>query len=255
MERPLIFITNDDSVGANGLQTMIDVARQVGRVIVVAPESTQSGMSHAITMTSPLYLRHVRQEQDLEIYACAGTPVDCVKLAFDYLLKEEPALILSGVNHGSNSAVSVLYSGTMAAAIEGSSYNIPSLGFSVTDHDPEADFTQYIPFIRQIIDHVLNATIELPFCLNINIPNVSAENIAGIRACRQTRGFWREEFEKRSDPRGRDYFWLTGSFQNMEPDAQDTDEWALAHNYIAIVPIQVDLTSYRQLEHIEKWKF
>ena len=251
----MIFVTNDDGVGASGLRTMIDVARKVGRVIVVAPEDAQSGMSHAITMTRPLYLRRVREEEGLEVYACAGTPVDCVKLAFDYLLKEEPALILSGVNHGSNSAVSVLYSGTMAAAIEGSSYGIPSIGFSVTDHDPTADFGDYRDYIGRIVDQVMAATITLPFCLNVNIPNVSPAEIAGIRAGRQARGFWREEFEKRCDPRGRDYFWLTGSFQNMEPDAQDTDEWALQHNYISVVPIQVDLTSYPQLERIGDWRF
>ena len=231
--------------------------RPLGRIIAVAPENGQSGMSHAITMTRPLYLTKVEEEEGVEIYACSGTPVDCVKIAFDSLLlnKEMPALILSGINHGSNSAVNVLYSGTMAAAIEASFYNIPSIGLSLLDHSPDADFTTVNGYIPQLVETVLHKNPECPFCLNINFPNLPADQIKGIRPCRQTRGYWREEFERRQDPRGKDYYWLIGYFNNAEPEAEDTDEWALKHGYISVVPIQVDLTNYKQLGDLKDWSF
>jgi 5'-nucleotidase len=214
-------------------------------------------MSHAITMTRPLYLTKVEEEEGVEIYACSGTPVDCVKIAFDSLLlnKEMPALILSGINHGSNSAVNVLYSGTMAAAIEASFYNIPSIGLSLLDHSPDADFTTVNGYIPQLVETVLHKNPECPFCLNINFPNLPADQIKDIRPCRQTRGYWREEFERRQDPRGKDYYWLIGYFNNAEPEAEDTDEWALKHGYISVVPIQVDLTNYKQLGDLKDWSF
>lgn len=256
-KKPLIFLTNDDGVQAKGLNTLIDTLRPLGRLLVVAPEEGQSGMSHAITMTRPLYLRKLKEEKDLTVYACNGTPVDCVKIAFDYLLldQEQPDLILSGINHGANSAVNVLYSGTMGAAIEGSFYDIPSIGVSLLDHAHDADFTAIEQFLLPIIEKVMNSPLRYPFCLNINVPNLPADQIRGLMFCRQNRGYWREEFERRQDPRGQDYYWLSGSFQNIEPDATDTDEWALQHGYISIVPIQVDLTNYKQLEHLKTWEF
>lgn len=255
--KPLIFITNDDGVNAKGFNSLIEKVRPIGRIIAVAPERAQSGMSHAITMAHPLYLEKVRDEDGLEVYSCSGTPVDCVKIAFDSLMlgQEMPALILSGINHGSNSAINVLYSGTMAAAIEASFYDIPSIGLSLLDHDLDADFTGALEFAPKIIEYVLNEQTERPFCINVNIPNVPPEDIKGIMACRQNRGYWREEFEKRADPRGRDYFWLTGYFHNMELEATDTDEYALRNNYISVVPIQVDLTNYGQLRVIKKWEW
>lgn len=253
--KPLIFVTNDDGVNAKGFNALIDRVRPMARIIAVAPERAQSGMSHAITMAHPLYLYKIRDEEDLVVYSCSGTPVDCVKIAFDSLMlgREMPSLILSGINHGSNSAINVLYSGTMAAAIEASFYDIPAIGFSLLDHDHDADFSGALEFVTRITERVMNESVEKPFCINVNIPNVPAEEIKGIMPCRQNRGYWREEFEKRVDPRGRDYFWLTGYFHNMELDATDTDEYALRNNYISIVPIQVDLTNYRQLESIKKW--
>lgn len=249
MKRPLIFITNDDGVGARGLRTAIEVARRFGRVIVIAPETTQSGMSHAITMYSPLLLRTVEKSEDLTIYACSGTPVDCVKMGYDYLFADErPTLNISGVNHGSNSAINVLYSGTMGAAIEASFYDSPSIGFSLDDHSSNADFDGSAIAVEKIVGDILGARIDEPICLNVNIPKLRPEQIKGHRVCRQNRGYWKEEFFCRQDPRGRDYFWLTGSFFNMEPDATDTDEWALANGYVSIVPIQVDMTNYRQIE-------
>ncbi len=252
--KPLIFVTNDDGVGAKGLDYAIGIARRLGRVVVVAPEQTQSGMSHAITMFRPLYLRLVKQVEDLTVYACSGTPVDCVKMAFDYLLQgERPALSISGINHGSNSAVNVLYSGTMGAAIEASFYDCPSIGLSLTDHDPEADFEDAARYAAQIAEKVLREQPALPFCLNVNIPALPPGGIRGIKICRQNVGYWKEEFERRLDPRGKDYYWLTGSFYNQEPHATDTDEWALSNGYVSVVPIQVDLTNYRQLEETKNW--
>ena len=214
-------------------------------------------MGHAITLTRPLYLKKVTDEPGLSVYACNGTPVDCVKIAFDCMMlgKEMPSLVVSGINHGSNSAINVLYSGTMGAAIEGGFYDIPSIGFSLLDHDEDADFSAALSYVRPIIERAMNSdALGRPLCLNVNVPNLPADQIKGIKACRQNRGFWREEFERRQDPRGQDYYWLTGYFHNTEPGAQDTDEWALDHGYVSIVPIQVDLTNYRQLERMKRWE-
>lgn len=251
MDERLILVTNDDGYDSKGLAAAIDVARAFGRVVAVAPERTQSGMSQAITMYSPLYLTKIRDEEGVEVYAFSGTPVDCVKMAFDYLLRDERVdLVISGINHGSNSAVNVLYSGTMGAAIEGSFYGCPSVGLSIDDHSPDADFEAAVAWGRRIVGDLLANEIELPLCLNVNIPRGKLAEIRGLRLCRQNRGFWREEFFRREDPRGREYFWLTGDFVNGEPDAEDTDEWALAHGYVAVVPVQVDLTDYRQLKNL-----
>lgn len=255
MKKPFIFITNDDGFDAKGLNELIETVRPMGRILVVAPEHSQSGMSHAITMNSPLFLRKIRDEEDLTVYACSGTPVDCVKMAFDSIMEETPDLALSGINHGSNSAVSVIYSGTMGAAIESSFYNIPSIGFSLLDHRPDADFSAATRYAARIIERVMNEEIELPLCLNVNIPDLPAEEIRGIRICRQNKGYWREEFERREDPRGRDYYWLKGIFQNQETDAVDTDEYSLDNGYVSVVPIQIDMTDYRQMDIMERWKW
>lgn len=252
MERPLIFITNDDGYNAKGLITVTETARKFGRVIVIAPEKTQSGMSQAITMYNPLYLRTIEESEDLSVYACSGTPVDCVKMGYDHLFKDErPSLNISGINHGSNSAINVLYSGTMGAAIEASFYGSPSIGLSLCDHDPDADFDASAIFAGKIIKDILNARVEGPLCLNVNIPAGRPEDIKGHRICRQNKGYWKEEFFCRKDPRGKDYFWLTGDFFNTEPDATDTDEWALANGYISVVPIQVDMTDYSRIEELK----
>ena len=248
----LIFLTNDDSYRSKGFEAAIEVARHFGRVIAIAPEAPQSGMSQAITIYNPLRLRKVRDEEGVTVYALNGTPVDCVKMAFDYLLTNEKVdLAISGINHGSNAAINVLYSGTMGAAIEASFYNIPSIGLSLTDHDPDADFEGAVKYGVEIVGKVLEKGVSLPCCLNVNIPNIPLAEIKGVRISRQTRGFWREEFFPRTDPHGREYFWLTGGFQNAEPAAEESDEWALANGYVAVVPIKVDMTEYRQLEELE----
>ena len=249
-----IFLTNDDSYRSKGFEAAIEIARKFGRVIAVAPDAPQSGKSQAITIYSPLYLRKVRDEEDVTVYSLNGTPVDCVKMAFDHLLCDEKIdLAISGINHGSNAAVNVLYSGTMGAAIETTFYNIPSIGLSLTDHDLDANFEGAIKYGTQIIEAVLaDDTLPRSLCLNVNVPNIPCEEIKGIRTSRQTKGYWREEFYKRTDPHGRDYFWLTGAFSNAEPQAEDTDEWALANGYVSVVPVQIDLTAYEQIEQLKK---
>lgn len=249
-QRPLIFLTNDDSYLSKGFRAAVELASEFGDVIAIAPERVQSGMSQAITINMPLFLREVERREGVEIYAFSGTPVDCAKVAFDHILANRKVdLVLSGINHGSNAAVNVMYSGTMGAAIEGSFYNIPSLGLSLDDHAADADFRGAVEYGRRIIASLLEHAEQLPrpLCLNVNVPRCDVEDIAGIRLCRQTRGFWREKFFRRQDPAGRDYFWLTGAFQNAEPEAEDSDEWALRNRYVAVVPVQVDMTDYRML--------
>ncbi len=248
MKERLIFLTNDDGFSAKGLARLIEVLREFGHIVVVAPETAQSGMSHAITMGNPLFLRKVSEEPGLEIYACSGTPVDCVKMGLDHLFADRRIdLVCSGINHGSNAAINVLYSGTMGAAIEGGFYDVPSIGFSLDDHYLDADFEAAGIVAHEIVKGILESKPATPLCLNVNVPVARPEDIKGIKVCRQCRGHWREEFFCRQNPWGRDYYWLTGDFKNAEPDATDTDEWALSHGYVSVVPIQVDLTDHTRL--------
>lgn len=248
----LIFVTNDDSYASKGFAAAIEVARRFGKVVAVAPEQVQSGMSQAITMHHPLFIRKVSESDDVAIYALSGTPVDCVKFAFDHLLADRKIdLTISGINHGSNSAVCVLYSGTMGAAIESSFYNIPSIGLSLLDHSADADFEAAVEYGTRVVESVLSNEIPRPICLNVNVPVLPLDQIKGIKVCRQTRGYWREDFFKREDPHGRTYFWLTGAFNNHEPEATDSDEWALANGYVSVVPVQVDMTDYSKIEHLK----
>ena len=254
-KKPIIFISNDDGYQALGFRRIVECAAKYGRVIAVAPEVTQSGKAHAITMYEPLHLDLRRDEENISVYSCSGTPVDCVKIAYDWLLPElgiKPDLNISGINHGSNAAINVLYSGTMGAAIEASFYGAPSVGLSLDDHRADADFDATIEFADKLIPALLGAKVETPLCLNINVPIARPEEIQGHRICRQTRGFWREEFFCRQDPRGRNYFWLTGGFCNHEPEAEDSDEWALKNKYIAVVPIKVDLTDHSRIPELKE---
>lgn len=248
-----IFITNDDGVAARGLKAIVEVASRYAYTLVIAPETSQSGMAHAITMYSPLYLREVERGDNFEIWACTGTPVDCVKMGYDHFFAgRRPLLNISGINHGSNSAISVLYSGTMGAAIEASFYGAPSFGLSLTDHSDSADFAASAAFADRFIPQMLRCRFDEPLCLNINVPVCEPQAIKGVKICRQNRGYWQEEFYCRTDPRGKEYFWLTGDFLNQEPEACDTDEWALAHNYISIVPVSVDMTNYKQFDTVDR---
>jgi 5'-nucleotidase len=212
-------------------------------------------MSHAITVKVPLRITKISEEEDVILYKCYGTPVDCVKMAFNHLLTCKPDLLVSGINHGSNASTSVFYSGTMGAALEGCINEVPSLGFSLLNLDHDADFTGARFYADLIIRKTLEEGLPETVCLNVNIPDGKRETIAGIRFCRQNRGYWREEFDKRTDPLGKHYFWLTGNFHNTEPEATDTDEWALEHQYVSIVPLQTDLTSYKTLKIIQNWNF
>ena len=251
----LIFVTNDDGYQAKGFAAAIEVAREFGRVVAVAPAEPQSGRSQAITMYDPLFLEQRRKEEGVEVYSLTGTPVDCVKWAFDYLFEEGAVdLVISGINHGSNSAINVLYSGTMGAAIEGSFYGCPSVGLSLTTHDADAEFESAKHYAREIIASVLENphSEKQPLCLNVNVPDIPLAEIRGLRICRQCRGLWREEFFPRETPNGRRYFWLTGAFNNYEPDAPETDEWALRNGYVAVVPVQIDMTAYDYMPYLER---
>jgi len=249
--RPLILIANDDGYRAGGLKALIEAARPFGDLLAVSSVESQSGMSHAITVKVPLHIEKHTEEPGFTMYVSNGTPVDCVKFALNKLIDRHPTLLLTGVNHGANSSVSVLYSGTMAAAIEGCMYHIPAIGFSLLDHSQNADFSPYIDYIRKIIETVLKNGLRRGVCLNVNIPNIPADNIKGIRVCRQARGYWIEEFVHRIDPNHREYYWLTGEYFNEEPDAEDTDEWTLKNGYISVVPVQIDMTCYQSIEKLK----
>lgn len=254
-QEKLFLVTNDDGIHAKGIKVLIDIVRKFGKVYVIAPQESQSGMSHAITVKTPIRIRKVVQEDYCSVFSCNGTPVDCVKLALNKLLDRRPDMIISGINHGSNSSASIVYSGTMAAAIEGCINGIPSIGMSLLDYSPDADFSDILQYAEKIILRALENGIPQGACLNVNFPVKNLEEIKGIKICRQTKGVWIEEFDQRTDPQNRTYFWLTGDFHNQEPDADDTDEWALRNNYISIVPVQPDLTSYSALPYLKKWKF
>ena len=249
-ERPLILVTNDDGIYAPGIKFLTSLATQFGRVIVVAPDKPQSGMGHAITINSTLRIEKTSYHQAELEYACSGTPVDCVKMAVNHILKKRPDLVLSGINHGSNSSINVIYSGTMSAAIEGALEGTPSIGFSLCDYSIEADFAQASKYISQIIKQALIHRMPKGVCLNVNIPKLKSDDIKGIKIVRQARANWVERFEERKDPYGRDYYWLTGEFVNFEPEALDTDEWALKNGFISVVPTQADLTAHAILKDL-----
>lgn len=242
-----ILITNDDGYQAPGIKILTEVARKFSNdIVVVAPTHSYSGMSHSITMGAPLFVQQIQQSEGVVIYSCTGSPVDCIKIALDELLKDEmPDMILSGINHGSNANISVIYSGTMGAATEGAFYGIPSLGLSYTDHNEQADMSVAALWAERVIEMYLANPGGL--CWNVNIPNITMDEVKGCKFCRQTRGVWREDFVKRTDPRGRAYYWMSGRFYNSEPEAEDTDEWALANGYVSIVPVKMDFTDYANL--------
>ena len=255
-DEKLILVCNDDGIHAKGLEALVDAARPFGKVLVVAPMEGQSGMSHAITIKVPLRLHRVKQDHEDKVswYVCNGTPVDCVKLALNRLVDRKPDLLVSGINHGGNASASIVYSGTMAAAMEGCINGIPSIGLSLLDVSREADFSTAQQFSHAIMQQCFADTLPQGICLNVNIPALPRNEINGIKICRQTRGLWKEEFDKRTDPASHDYFWLTGEFHNLEPDAEDTDEWALSHHFVSIVPVKIDLTSYETMIHIKEWE-
>ena len=248
----LILITNDDGLYATGLRTLIEVMEEFGKVVLVSTQESMSGMSMALTVKTPLRVKLLEETDRRMVYTCNGTPTDSIKLAVNQLLERKPDWVVSGINHGSNASVSVLYSGTMAAAIEGCLYGIDSVGFSMSDFSRTADFSICRKFIRIVMLKLTEMTLPKGICLNVNIPSVPENEIKGIKICRQSKGNWKEEFEKRKDPMGRTYYWLTGMFQNQEPESTDTDEWALANNYVSIVPVSVDMTAHSYIDILKE---
>lgn len=254
-QKPLILVVNDDGITAPGIRNLIKAVLPMGEVVVVAPDGPQSGMGHAITINSTLRADLVKiDDGPQKEYSVSGTPVDCVKLAVNVILDRRPDLIVSGINHGSNSSINVIYSGTMSAAVEGALEQIPSVGFSLCDYSWEADFEPSMPYIRQIISQVLEKGMPQGCCLNVNIPRANGQPYNGVKVCRQARANWEEEFDARKDPRGRNYYWLTGKFVNYD-NGQDTDEWALNNNFISVVPVTIDFTAHHAIQQLNAFDF
>ena len=235
-KRPVILITNDDGIASPGIRALVEEMQKLGDVVVVAPDSPQSGMGHAITLDDPLRMEHVEMFQGVESYQCSGTPVDCVKLAVDKIIRGKPDLCVSGINHGSNSSINVIYSGTMSAAMEAAIEGINAVGFSFLNYSFDADLSLPRKVALEVSIQVLKNGLPKNILLNVNVPNVSPSKYRGIKVCRQAVAKWQEEFRERVDPRGQKYYWLTGKFVNKD-QGEDTDEWALAHGFASVVPV------------------
>jgi 5'-nucleotidase len=249
-ERPVILITNDDGITAPGIRALVEAVKDMGQVVVVAPDSPQSGMGHAITIGSPLRLHKVDVFEGVESWQCSGTPADCVKLARDKVLHAKPDICLSGINHGANHSINVIYSGTMSAAMEAAIEGIPSIGFSSLDYSFEADFTLAQTVVREVTRRMLAQKMPEHFLLNVNIPKVAAADFKGIRICRQAYAKWEEDFDHRIDPRGKDYYWMVGKFRNMD-EHPGTDVDALKAGFASVVPVRIDFTDYQTKDWLE----
>jgi 5'-nucleotidase len=256
MTKPLILVSNDDGITSKGIKNLIEVMKKIGDVIVVAPNSPQSGKGHAITVGESLRLEeNTTLFEGVRAYECSGTPADCVKMARHFVLKEErqPDIIVSGINHGSNTSISVLYSGTMSAAIEGAIEGTPAIGFSLCDYGADPDFSHTLTYIEKLVRQVLEKGLPKGVALNVNFPKKKTEPFKGIRICRQANAKWVEEFDQRFDPNNRPYFWMTGKFVNFDK-GEDNDEWAIANNYVSVVPCQFDLTAHQAIPVLnEEW--
>jgi 5'-nucleotidase len=251
--KPLILVTNDDSISAPGIRTLIEVMSELGEVVVVAPDSPQSAMGHAITINSTLYINKVSIDgAKITEYSCSGTPVDCVKIAVNEILKRKPDLCVSGINHGSNSSINVIYSGTMSAAVEAGIEGIPAIGFSLLDYNWNANFNPIKSYVKKIAQEVLINKLPAGVILNVNFPKLEEEEIKGVKICRQANAMWQEKFDKRTSPMGKEYYWLTGEFINLDK-GNDTDEWALANGYVSIVPVQFDMTAHYAIKDLNNW--
>lgn len=255
MKKPLILVTNDDGISAPGLRTLVRCMSTIGDVIVVAPDSPQSGMGHAITINNTLHLDKVDIHDDngvMAAYSCSGTPADCVKIGLQEIVEQTPDIVVSGINHGSNASINVIYSGTMSAAIEAGIEGIPAIGFSVCDYTWDAHFDHAQNAITTIVKEALAHGIPKGVVLNVNIPKATDTPIQGIKICRQARANWKEKFDKRTSPMGKQYYWLTGTFELLDK-GEDTDEFALAKGYISVVPTQFDLTAHHVIQDINNW--
>ncbi len=251
-KKKLILITNDDGITAPGILFLSNLAKQFGDVCVIAPDKPQSGMSNAITLNATLRIDQSNLHKVYKEYSCSGTPVDCVKMAVNKFLDRKPDLVLSGINHGSNLSINVIYSGTMSAAIEGAIEGIPSVGFSLCDFAIDADFEQCEEVIKEIIQKMLSQDFKETVCLNVNIPKLKANEFAGVKVCRAARGNWIEEFDERIDPSGRNYYWLTGKFVNLEEGNVETDMYLSKKGYVTIVPVDFDMTNHTQIKKFTK---
>jgi 5'-nucleotidase len=252
--KPLILVTNDDGITAPGIRALIKVLNEIGDVVVVAPDSPQSAMGHAITINSTLYVSAVNIDEGKQIeYTCSGTAADCVKIAVNEILNRRPDICISGINHGSNSSINVIYSGTMSAAVEAGIEGIPAIGFSLLDYNWEADFEPAKEYVKKITKAALQNGLTKNVVLNVNIPKLKKDEIKGIKVCRQAKAQWKEKFDKRTNPQGRDYYWLTGEFV-VEDLGEDTDEWALKNGYVSVVPVQFDMTAHYAIQHLNEWK-
>jgi 5'-nucleotidase len=251
-EKPLILVTNDDGIHAKGLRELVEVIQFFGDVVVISSEIAMSGKSNAITVDQPLRVTPAEKIHDVTTYKSNGTPVDSVKLSFNSLLDRTPDFVVSGINHGANSSISIIYSGTMGAAIEGSLHGVPSIGFSLDDFSPDADFAKAKIIVAKVFQSVQENGLPPFTCLNVNIPKGKPK---GIKICRQAHGKWVEEFEKRTDPHGRDYHWLSGYFKNFEEESTETDIYALENNFVSVVPVTIDMTCYKTLDQLKAWKF
>ncbi|MFC4738797.1 5'/3'-nucleotidase SurE [Flavobacterium ponti] len=253
MKKPLILVTNDDSIVAPGIRALIEVMKEIGEVVVVAPDSPQSAMGHAITINDTITLSKVNLDKEIDKeYSCSGTPVDCVKIAVHEILKKKPDLCVSGINHGSNSSINVIYSGTMSAAVEAGIEGIPAIGFSLLDYSWDADFEPFKKYVKNIAQKVLKKGLPDGVILNVNFPKLKEKDIKGIKICRQAKATWVEEFDKRTNPMGKEYYWLSGEFVNQDK-GEDTDEWALHNGYISVVPVQFDLTAHHAISQLNNW--
>jgi 5'-nucleotidase len=252
--RPLILVSNDDGITSKGIRHLVEIVSKIGDVVVVAPNSPQSGMGHAITIGNTLRLDQSDIFDDIQAYECSGTPADCVKLAKNHILKDrKPDLVVSGINHGSNTSISVLYSGTMSAAIEGAIEGMPAIGFSLCDYSNNADFSHTEEYVDKIVRQVLKTGLPKGVALNVNFPPKRNENLKGIKVCRQARAMWQEQFDVRFDPNGRQYFWMAGHFVNFDK-GEDNDEWAIANNYVSVVPCQFDMTAHHTISILnDEW--
>jgi 5'-nucleotidase len=246
-EKPLILITNDDGVKAPGIRALISYIRPLGRIVVVAPDRPQSGTAHAVTIAHPLRLELIARETDYEEYSCNGTPADCVKLAFKIVMKRRPDFLFSGINHGTNASINIIYSGTMAAVLEGALAGVPSVGFSLNNYHHDADFGPSEQFVKLVATNVISHGLPEGVCLNVNLPDIPVERIRGVKVCRQAAGTWQEDFDERQDPHGRKYYWMKGVYAQIG-SGEDTDQWALEHDYVAVVPVQFDFTAYNSME-------
>lgn len=241
-QRPLILISNDDGVNARGLYHLIDCVKDLGDVVAVAPAQHCSGQSSAITVDRILRVTRHDDYQGAKVYSVNGTPVDCVKMAMHTILDRRPDVMLSGINHGANSGNSIIYSGTMGAAIEACMMGVPAIGYSFLSFAKNADFSVATPIINAITSQVLREALPADVCLNVNIP--ASAKVNGVKVVRSARGYWTEEYAKFDDPLGRPFYMLTGHFHNLEPDADDTDEYWLARDYATIVPARADMTAH-----------